>query len=352
MAIDENKLNEMIGKVIADIGATFHAPLVLIGEKLGLFTKLAKGKMNGEELAAATGTAIRYVQEWLPSMAAGGYVSYDPEDEKYFLTEEQSLVLADEDSPAYMPGAFQAATAAIRSESKIAEAFRTGEGMGWHEHDAELFHGCERFYKPLYRTNLVQNWIPALEGVQQKLEAGAYVADVGCGYGLSTILMAQAFPKSQFKGFDYHEPSIVTARQRAQDAGVSDRVSFEPVSAHDLDGSGFDFITSFDCVHDMGNPASAAEKVLKALKPDGTWMIVEPFAGDRVEQNFSPIGRLYYCASVTLCVSGALAQDGEVHALGGQAGEARLKEVIMSGGFTRFRRATETPVNIVYEVRP
>ncbi len=351
MAIDEAKLNEMIGKVISDIGATFHAPLVLIGEKLGLFKQLASGKMNGKELAAAAGMAERYVQEWLPSMASGGYVSYDPEDEKYYLTEEQAIVLADEESPAYMPGAFQAATAAIRSEARITDAFRTGEGVGWHEHDAELFHGAERFYKPLYRTNLIQNWIPALEGVQQKLETGVLVADVGCGYGFSTILMAQAFPKSRFVGFDYHEPSIKTARERALAAGVSDRVTFEAVSAHDIPASGYDFITSFDCVHDIGDPAGAAKQILKALKPDGTWMVVEPFAGDKVEQNFNPVGRLYYCASVLLCVSGALAQD-DGHALGGQAGEARLKEVMLAGGFTRFRRAAESPVNIVYEIRP
>lgn len=352
MAIDENKLNEMIGKVISDIGAIFHAPLVLIGERLGLFKKLATGKMNGEELAAATGTVDRYVQEWLPAMASGGYVSYDPKDEKYYLTEEQVMVLADEDSPAYMPGAFQAATAAIKSEPKINQAFKTGGGVNYLDHDAELFPGTENFYKPLYRTNLVQNWIPSLDGVQQKLEAGASVADIGCGYGFSTILMAQAFPKSRFVGYDYHEPSIVVARQRAENARVSDRVSFEPVSAHDMGSTGFDFITSFDCVHDMGNPAGAAKKVLDALKPDGTWMIVEPFAADRVEENFSPVGRLYYCASVTLCVSCALDQDDAVHALGAQAGEKKLKEVILSAGFTRFRRAAESPINIVYEVRP
>ncbi len=351
MAIDEAKLNEMIGKVITDIGATFHAPLVLIGEKLGLFKQLVSGKMNGKELSAATDTAERYVQEWLPAMASGGYVCYDADDEKYYLTEEQAMVLADEGSPAYMPGAFQAATAAIKSEPKITEAFRTGEGVGWHEHDAELFHGTERFYKPLYRTNLVQNWIPALEGVQQKLEAGALAADVGCGYGFSTILMAQAFPKSRFVGFDYHEPSIKVARERALAAGVSGRVTFEAVAAQDISASGYDFITSFDCVHDMGDPVGAAEQILKALKPEGTWMVVEPFAGDKVEQNFSPIGRLYYCASVTLCVAGALAQDVGL-ALGCQAGEVRLKEVVLSGGFTRFRRAAESPINIVYEVRP
>jgi len=351
MAVDETKLNEMIGKVITDVGATFHAPLVLIGEKLGLFKHLALGKMNAEKLAAGTGSAVRYVQEWLPAMASGGYISYDAEAGKYYLTEEQTLVLADEESPAYMPGAFQAAIAAIKSEPKIAEAFRTGEGVGWHEHDAELFHGAERFFKPLYKTNVVQNWIPALDGVQQKLEAGALVADVGCGYGFSTILMAQSFPKSRFEGFDYHEPSIKTARERAKDAGVDDRIKFEAVAGRDTPSSGYDLVTSFDCLHDMGDPAGAAASIFRSLKPDGTWMIVEPYAGDTVEENFSPVGRLYYCASVLLCVSGALAQDVGL-ALGGQAGEARLKEVILSSGFSRFRRASETPVNIVYEVRP
>ena len=351
MAVDETKLNEMIGKVITDIGATFHAPLVLIGEKLGLFKELALGKMGAEELATVTDTAVRYVQEWLPAMGSGGYVSYDAETGKYYLTEEQAMVLADEDSPAYMPGAFQAATAAIKSEAKITEAFRTGEGVGWHEHDAELFHGTERFYKPLYRTNLIQNWIPALDGVKQKLEAGALVADVGCGYGFSTILMAQAFPQSHFVGFDYHKPSIRAAKKRSLAAGVSDRVKFEAVAAQDIPAAGYDLVTSFDCVHDMGDPVGAAKQILKALKPDGTWMIVEPYAGDTVEENFSPIGRLYYCASVTLCVAGALSQDVGL-ALGCQAGETRLKKVIMSSGFTRFRRAAETLVNIVYEARP
>ncbi|MCP4717034.1 MAG: class I SAM-dependent methyltransferase [Deltaproteobacteria bacterium] len=351
MAIDETKVNEMIGKVITDIGATFHAPLVLIGEKLGLFKKLASKRITAAELAAETDTAVRYVQEWLPAMASGGYVSYDAETEKYYLTEEQAFVLADEESSAYMPGAFQAATAAIKSELKITEAFRTGEGVGWHEHDAELFHGAERFYKPLYRANLVENWIPALNGIKQQLEVGAYVADVGCGYGLSTILMAQAFPNSRFEGFDYHEHSIVVARERALDAGVSDRIKFETVGGRDTPASGYDLVTTLDCLHDMGDPVGAAKAILKSLKPDGTWMIVEPYAGDAVEENFSPIGRLYYCASVLLCVSGALAQDVGL-ALGGQAGEARLKEVVMSSGFTRFRRATETPVNIVYEVKP
>jgi len=351
MAVDMEKLQEMTGKVLADIGATFHAPLVLIGEKLGLFKELAAARLNAEQLAERTHTAVRYIQEWLPAMAAGGYVSYDPEAQCYYLTPEQSMVLADEESPAYMPGAFQAAIAAIKSEQKITEAFRSGEGVGWHEHDDELFLGTERFYKPLYQTNLVDNWIPALDGVLQKLRDGAFVADVGCGHGLSSILMAQAFPQSRFEGFDYHELSIKAATQHALDANVADRVRFEALPAQDLPASGYDLVTSFDCLHDMGDPAGAAETILKALKPDGTWMIVEPYAGDVVEQNFNPVGRLYYCASVLLCVPGALAQDVGL-ALGAQAGEKRLREVICSAGFTRFRRAAETPVNIVYEARP
>lgn len=350
MAVDMEKLQEMTGKVLADIGATFHAPLVLIGEKLGLFKELAGARLDADQLAGRTHTAVRYVQEWLPAMASGGYVSYDADEAVYYLTPEQAMVLADEESPAYMPGAFQAAIAAIKSEAKITEAFSTGKGVGWHEHDEELFLGTERFYKPIYKTNLVDNWLPALDGVVQKLKDGAFVADVGCGHGLSTILMAQAFPNSRFEGFDYHELSIKAAGKNAQEAGVADRVRFDALSAQDIPVSGYDLVTSFDCLHDMGDPAGAAESILKALKPDGTWLIVEPYAGDVVEHNFNPIGRLYYCASVLLCVPGALAQDVGL-ALGGQAGEKRLREVVLSAGFTRFRRAAETPVNIVYEAR-
>ncbi len=352
MALDEKKLNNIIAKVIEDIGATFHAPLVLIGEKLGLFKAMAaQGQLSAAELAERTGTAERYVGEWLPAMAAGGYVNYDPASGRYYLTEEQVFAFADEDSPAYLPGAFQAATAAIKSEQKITEAFRTGGGVGWHEHDPELFQGAERFYKPIYLTNLVSAWIPALDGVEAKLKAGALVADVGCGFGASTIIMARAFPHSSFVGFDYHAPSIEWARQRAAQAGLSERIRFEPYAAKEIPAGNYDLVTSFDCVHDMGDPVGAAAHIKKQLKNDGTWMIVEPYASDSVEENFTPIGRLYYCASVLLCVSGALAQD-EGRALGGQAGEARLREVVMAGGFSRFRRAAETPFNIVYEARP
>jgi len=351
MAVDETKLNEMIGKVIADIGATFHAPLVLIGEKLGLFKQLASGKMTAEELAAKTNTAERYVQEWLPAMASGGYASYDVEAEKYYLTEEQTMVLADEESPLYMPGTFQAATAAIKSEPKITEAFRTGEGVGWHEHDAEFFHGAERFYKPIYLTNLLGCWIPALDGVEAKLKAGARVADVGCGFGVSTIIMARAYSNTTFTGFDYHGPSVEMARTRAAEAEISDGISFETAAAKEIPAAGYDLVTCFDCFHDMGDPVGVVRHILKALDSDGTWMIVEPFAGDDVQQNLTPVGRLYYCASVLLCVSSAMAQDGG-HVLGAQAGEARLREVVKEGGFTRFRRVAETSFNIVYEAKP
>ncbi len=352
MKIDETKLNKIIQKVIEDIGATFHAPLVLIGEKLGLFKALADGGlMTADELAQRTGTAARYVAEWLPAMASGGYVEYEPQSGRYYLSPEQVLAFADENSPAYMPGAFQAATAAIRSAARIAEAFRTGQGVGWHEHDPELYLGAERFYKPNYMANLVSSWIPALDGVEQKLQQGARVADVGCGYGVSTILMAQAFPHSRFFGFDYHELSIRWARTRAAEAGVSDRVSFETYSAKEMPGENYDLITMFDCLHDMGDPVGVARHMRKAIRDDGTWMIVEPFAGDQVEDNFNPVGRLFYCASVLLCTSGAIAQEGEI-VLGGQAGEARIRKVVATGGFTRFRRATQTPINLVFEARP
>ena len=352
MPIDENKLNKIIGKVIEDIGATFHAPLVLIGEKLGLFKAMAgAGLLTAGELAGRTGTAERYVAEWLPAMAAGGYVEYEPESGRYFLTPEQVVAFADENSPAYMPGAFQAATAAIRSEARIAEAFRTGQGVGWHEHDPELYLGAERFYKPNYVSNLVSSWLPALAGVDQKLKQGARVADVGCGYGVSTILMAKAFPDSRFFGFDYHEHSIQRARERAEEAGVSGQVNFEAFSARDMPGNNYDLITMFDCLHDMGDPVGVARHMRKSISDDGTWMIVEPLAGDRVEDNFNPVGRLFYCASVLLCTAGAIAQEGQM-VLGGQAGEARIREVVTAGEFTRFRRAVQTPINLVFEARP
>jgi len=352
MALDQSKLNDMLHRGVNDFGATFHAACVIIGDKLGLYKALAAGGwQTPAELATRTGTTERYVREWLASQAAGGYVTLDAPTGRYRLTEEQAFTLADEKSPAFLPGAFQVALAATKAVPKLIEAFRTGEGMGWHEHDHELFHGTERFFRPGYAAHLVSEWIPALSGVEARLKAGARVADVGCGHGASTVLMAQAYSKSTFAGFDYHEGSIQTARERARESGVADRVKFEVARAKDFPGNGYDLVTFFDCLHDMGDPAGAARHVLSTLAPEGSWMIVEPFANDRVEDNLNPIGRVFYSASTLLCTPASLSQEVGL-ALGAQAGEARTRQVVMSGGFTRFRRATETPFNLVYEARP
>jgi 2-polyprenyl-3-methyl-5-hydroxy-6-metoxy-1,4-benzoquinol methylase len=352
VAINQDKLNEFLGRGVLDFGAVFHAAMVLIGDKLGLYKKLAeRGPMSSVELAKATGTAERYVREWLGSQCAGGYVSYDAAADQYFLTEEQAFGLADENSPAFLPGAFQVALAAVKAEPKIAEAFRTGAGLGWHEHDGGLFHGTERFFRPGYAANLVGSWIPALDGVETLLQQGAKIADVGCGLGASTILMAKAYPNSTIVGFDFHPQSIEIARQRATEAGVGKRVRFEVAAAKEYPGKGYDFVTFFDCLHDMGDPMGAAAHVRDTLKPTGTWMIVEPFAGDRLEENLNPVGRSFYSASTLICTPASLAQEGGA-ALGAQAGEARLREVVLGGGFTRFRRATQTPFNLVLEAKP
>ena len=352
MAINEEKLNQFLGRFVGDLGAAFHAGLVVIGEALGLYKALSEGgPLTAAGLAERTGTSERYVREWLNSQAAGGYVSYDAQSGHYYLTEEQAFTLADENSPAYLPGAFLLATSALKAVPKIIERFRTGEGLGWHEHDQDLFKGTERFFRPGYAANLVSSWIPALDGVEEKLKAGASVADVGCGLGASTILMAQAYPNSSFVGFDYHDASIQLARQRAEAAGVADRVRFEVAKAKDYPGTGYDFVAFFDCLHDMGDPAGAAAHVRTSLEPDGTWMIVEPFANDSFEENHNPVGRIYYSASTLICTPASLSQEVGM-ALGAQAGEARLREVVTGGGFTRFRRATETPFNLVFEARP
>ncbi|MEK6407534.1 MAG: class I SAM-dependent methyltransferase [Acidobacteriota bacterium] len=352
MAINEEKMNELLGRFLNDFGGTFHAAMAVIGDKLGLYKAMAEaGPITSEELATRTGTTERYVREWLASQAAGGYASYDAETGRFFLTEEQAFALTDENGPVFLPGAFQLALSAVKAEPRITDAFRTGDGVGWHEHDPGLFRGTERFFRPGYAANLMSSWIPALEGLEEKLKAGASVADVGCGHGASTILMSQAYPKSTFIGFDYHQGSIEYARKKAAEAGVSGRVSFEVAKAKDYPGSDYDFVAFFDCLHDMGDPAGAAAHVLSTLKPDGSWMIVEPFANDKVEDNLNPIGRIFYAASTMICTPASRSQEVGL-GLGAQAGEARIREVVTSGGFKRFRRATETPFNLVFEARP
>jgi 2-polyprenyl-3-methyl-5-hydroxy-6-metoxy-1,4-benzoquinol methylase len=352
MSINPDKLNELLGKAVVDFGATFHAALVRIGDKLGLYKALAAGgAQTPAELAKRTGTTERYVREWLCNQAAGGYVTYDAKSGKFSLSEEQAFTLADENSPAFLPGMFQVALAAVKAEEQLSERFKTGKGFGWHEHHPELFVGTERFFRPGYAANLINSWIPALEGVKEKLERGATVADVGCGLGASTVLMAQSYPKSRFFGFDYHDKSIETAKQRAKDAGVADRIEFKVAAAKDYPGEKYDFVTFFDCLHDMGDPVGASAHVRSTLKSDGTWMIVEPFAGDKIEDNLNPVGRAFYGASTLLCTPASLSQEVGL-ALGAQAGEKRLREVVSAGGLKRFRRATQTPFNLIFEVRP
>jgi len=352
VAIDEGKLNAFLGQVIGELGATVNAGLIVIGDKLGLYKAMAgSGPMTSVDLAEKTGLAERYVREWLNAQAAGGYVSYDAGTGRYQLEPEQALALANEDSPAFVGGAFELATASLRSIPQIESAFRTGAGFGWHEHDAGVATGCERFFRPGYNANLVSSWLPALDGVEDKLRVGAQVADVGCGLGASTRLMAASYPRSHFAGFDYHKESIDLANQKADAAGLQDRIKFEVAPASSFPGTGYDLVAMFDCLHDMGDPVGAARHVKQALAPDGTWMIVEPIAGDRVEQNLNPVGRAYYAFSNFLCTPSSLSQEVGL-ALGAQAGEARIRDVAQAGGFTRFRRVAESPFNAVYEARP
>jgi ubiquinone/menaquinone biosynthesis C-methylase UbiE len=351
MAIDMDKLHEFLGKFVGDLGATAAAGNVVIGHRLDLYKTLAGEPATADELAARTHTNPRYVAEWLRGQAAGGYVEYDAAQDRYSMTEEQAFALANPDGGVYVPGAFVLALGALRAEPRITEAFRSGGGLGWHEQDADVFIGCEQFFRPGYIANLIPSWIPSLEGVPDKLRAGARVADVGCGLGASTILLAQEFPNSRFTGSDYHEGSIDLARKHAGEAGVGDRVSFEVSSATSFSGDGYDLAATFDCLHDMGDPLSAARHVRQALKPDGTWLIVEPAAADDVAGNLNPVGRMYYNFSTLLCVPNALSQAGG-YALGAQAGEAAIRQVVTDAGFTRFRRSAETPFNLVYEVRP
>jgi SAM-dependent methyltransferase len=350
--VDGDKLMQFVFRAVDEVGATLNTALVVMGDRLGLYRALAgAGPVSPAELAERTGTAERYVREWLNAQAAGGYVEYDPDSGCYTLPPEQAVALTDPDSPAYLPGFFQIALGSVLDSPKIVEAARGGAGFGWHEHGHDVHEGCERFFRPGYNAHLTSGWLPALDGVVAKLERGAMVADVGCGYGASTILMAQAFPNSTFAGSDYHGGSIETARSHAQEAGVSGRVSFEAVPAAAYGGTGYDLVTMFDCLHDMGDPVGAARHVRGTLKPDGTWMIVEPHAGDRVEANFNPVGRAYYSFSTLLCTPASLSQEVGL-ALGAQAGEARIRDVVTAGGFTRFRRVAETPFNLVFEARP
>ena len=350
--VDGDKLMQFVFRAVNEVGATLNAALVVLGDKLGLYRALAgAGPLAPAELAERTGTAERYVREWLNAQAAGGFVDYDPDSGRYTLPPEQAVALTDPASPAYLPGFFQIAVGSVLDSPKITEAARTGAGFGWHEHVHDVHEGCERFFRPGYNANLITGWLPALDGVLAKLERGALVADVGCGHGASTILMAQAYPNSAFVGSDYHQASVETARQRAQQAGVADRVRFEAAPAAAYGGKDYDLVTMFDCLHDMGDPAGAARHVRGTLKPDGTWMIVEPRAGDRVEENLNPVGRAYYAFSTLLCTPASLSQDVGL-ALGAQAGEARIGDVVTTAGFTQFGRVAETPFNLVFEARP
>ncbi|MGC1797310.1 MAG: class I SAM-dependent methyltransferase [Candidatus Acidiferrales bacterium] len=350
--VNEAKLHEFMMKAVGEMGAAMNTALILIGDKVGLYKAMAgSGPMTSQELAAKTSTTERYVREWLAAQAAGGFVTYDAATGKYTLPPEQAMALADENSPVFLPGYFQIVEASMKSVAKITDAFRSGKGVGWHEHDPGLFPGVERFFRPNYRAHLIKEWIPALGDTEAKLKAGGRVADIGCGLGTSTILMAQAYPNSNFVGFDYHARSIELAREAAAKAGVADRVKFEVAPAKEFSGKGYHLVTFFDCLHYMGDPEGAARHVRETLDPNGAWMIVEPFANDKLEDNLNPIGRVFYAASTMLCTPASLSQEVGL-GLGAQAGEGRLSKILKAAGFTRVRRAAETPFNIVLEARP
>jgi len=350
MPPDHEKVMEFVGKIVNDMGAITSAPMVVIGDKLGLYREMARsGPLTPSELATKTGTAERYVREWLNNQAAGSYVSFDDKTGKYYLSEEQAFCLADENSPGNVLGAFQIAMSLFKDEHKIRQAFKSGVGIGWGEHDSDLFEGTERFFRAGYIANLTSSWIPALDGMEEKLKNGAKVADVACGHGASTIIMAKAYPKSQFTGFDYHEPSILEARIRANKEGVGDRVRFEVAKSTEFPGNDYDFVAIFDALHDMADPVGTVSHISKILKPDGTLMLVEPFANDNVKDNMNPVGRLFYGASTMVCVPCSLASNGP--ALGAQAGPKKLEQVVRAGGFKNFRIATSTPFNHVLEAK-
>ena len=345
MAIDATKLDELIGQFATDFGAAMHAATVVIGDKLGLYKALAEAPATGAELATRTGLDERLVEEWCAAQHVSGYAVLDQKTGQYSLTEEQAAVLADDSTPAFLVGAMTITAAMFKDEAAIREAFQTGSGLGWHEHDHDLFHGTERLFKPGYLGNLTSAWLPALDGVEARLQAGATVADIGCGHGSSTILLAEAFPASTIVGFDYHEASIDVARKRAADAGVADRVRFEVASAQDFPGTGYDVVCIFDALHDMGDPVIGARHIRDALADDGTWLLVEPMTADE-----GPVARIFRSASVGICTPSAQAQKGK-YALGNQVSDDRWRELLAEAGFSRFRRATETPFNRVFEVR-
>jgi SAM-dependent methyltransferase len=346
------KLNELVGKLVGDLGAAIAGASILLGDRLGIYKAMADGvPVTSAELATKTGLHERYLREWLSGQAASEYITYHSDQNTFSLSAEQAMAFAEEGSPAFFAGAFDVVQSTYLDEPKVAEAFRTGKGVGWHEHSKCLFSGTERFFRPGYNANLVPNWIPALEGVEAKLKAGAKVADVGCGHGASTIVMAKAFPKSEFCGFDYHMPSIERAQKAATEAGVADRVTFTQAHAKDFPAKNYDLVAFFDCLHDMGDPVGAGKHVKEALAKDGTWMVVEPFAHDNLKDNLNPIGRVFYGASTFICTPASLSQEVAL-GLGAQAGERRLRQVAMEAGFTRFRRATDTPFNMILEVRP
>ncbi|MFR9801269.1 class I SAM-dependent methyltransferase [Pseudonocardia sp. RS010] len=350
--VDEARLAEFVGRFVGDLGAVLHAATVLVGDRLGLYRAMADGSwVDAGELATRTGTDRRYVAEWLAAQAASGYVEADPPGSRFRLPAEQSLALTDEDNPLFAPGGLQVAASSVKDVDLVVEAFRTGRGVDWGAHDPDLFDGTERFFRPNYIAHLVSEWIPALDGVAERLEAGGAVADVGCGHGASTLLMAGAFPRSRCTGFDPHPPSIEAARRRADAAGPTGRPAFAVATAKDYPGRGYDLVTCFDCLHDMGDPVGAAAHVRESLAEDGVWMIVEPYAGDRLADNLTPVGRVFYSASTMICTPGSRSQEIGA-ALGAQAGEARLREVLTAGGFGRVRRAAQTPFNLVLEARP
>jgi len=351
MAIDETKLHELLSKMVGDMGAAAVAPLVILGDKLGLYKALAAdGPLTTEELADQTGTTERYVREWCAAQAGSGYIEYDPESNVFSMSLEQQAVFADGDSPACMTGGYYAISSLFTDEPKITHAFQTGEGVAWGDHSECLFCGTEKFFRPGYMANLVADWLPALDGVVEKLQRGAKVADIGCGHGASTLVMAKAFPRSSFIGFDFHDASIQHANEHARESGL-DNVRFEVAAAKHFPGTGYDLVAFFDCLHDMGDPVGAVAHTLRALKPDGTLMLVEPFAHDDLADNLNPVGRMFYCFSTLVCTPASISQEVGL-ALGAQAGEKRLQEVATEGGFTHFRRATETPFNLVLEAKP